>query len=154
LLDQEIRQASGSPGVAANLPRVERILPCALDQRVCKRCGKETVVIGYEESSQLDVEPARYFVLVTKREKRACRSCEHRGVVSAPLPPRIIEKCLKSDRIIETVVGKYCNHTPLPPSPEYPPRSCPRFSGFSPVFPGNVCPRSFPNSDHPSRNRI
>jgi transposase len=30
------------------------------------------------------------------------------------LPPRIIEKCLASDRIvIETVVGKYCNHTPL-----------------------------------------
>jgi len=48
------------------------------------------VVIGYEESSQLDVEPAKYFVLVTKREKRACRSCEDLGVVSAPLPPRII----------------------------------------------------------------
>lgn len=86
-LDQEIRQAPGSPGVAANLPRFERILPCTPDQRVCKRCGKETVVIGYEESSQLDVEPARYFVLVTKREKRACRSCEKLGVVSAPLPP-------------------------------------------------------------------
>jgi transposase len=93
---------------------VERILACALDQRVCKRCGKETVVIGYEESSQLDVEPAKYFVLVTKREKRACRSCEDLGVVSAPLPPRIIEKCLASDRIvIDTVVSKYCNHTPL-----------------------------------------
>jgi Transposase IS66 family len=53
-------------------------------------------------------------VLVTKREKRACRSCEDLGVVSAPLPPRIIEKCLASDRIvIETVVSKYCNHTPL-----------------------------------------
>ena len=51
------------------------------------------MVIGYEESSQLDVEPAKYFVLVTKREKRACRSCEDL-VVSAPLPPRIIEKCL------------------------------------------------------------
>src|ERR1700686_3746096 len=66
----------GRQELPANLPRVERILPCALDQRVCKRCGKETVVIGYEESSQLDVEPAKYFVLVTKREKRACRSCE------------------------------------------------------------------------------
>jgi transposase len=81
---------------------------------MCKGCGKETVVIGYEESSQLDVEPAKYFVLVTKREKRACRSCEELGVVSAPLPPRIIEKCLASDRIvIDTVVSKYCNHTPL-----------------------------------------
>jgi transposase len=71
-------------------------------------------VIGYEESSHLDVEPAKYFVLVTKREKRACRLCEELGVVSAPLPPRIIEKCLASDRIvIDTVVSKYCNHTPL-----------------------------------------
>ena len=104
----------GRQELPANLPRVERILPCALDQRVCKRCGRETVVIGYEESSQLDVEPAKYFVLVTKREKRACRSCEDLGVVSAPLPPRIIEKCLASDRIvIDTVVSKYCNHTPL-----------------------------------------
>ena len=104
----------GRQELPANLPRVERILPCTPDQRVCKRCGKETVVIGYEESSQLDVEPAKYFVLVTKREKRACRSCEDLGVVSAPLPPRIIEKCLASDRIvIDTVVSKYCNHTPL-----------------------------------------
>jgi transposase len=95
-----------------NLPRVERVLPCTPDQRVCKRCGKETVVIGYEESSQLDVEPAKYFVQVTKREKRACRSCEELGVVSAPLPSRIIEKCLASDRIvIETVVSKYCTRT-------------------------------------------
>ena len=62
----------------------------------------------------MDVEPAKYFVLVTKREKRACRSCEELGVVSAPLPPRIIEKCLASDCIvIDTVVSKYCNHTPL-----------------------------------------
>jgi transposase len=104
----------GRQELPSNLPRVERILPCTPDQRVCKRCGKETVLIGYEESSQLDVEPAKYFVLVTKREKRACRSCEELGVVSAPLPPRIIEKCLASDRVvIDTVVSKYCNHTPL-----------------------------------------
>ena len=111
------KKSAKHPGrreLPANLPRMERVLPCTPDQRLCKRCGKETVVIGYEESSQLDVEPAKYFVLVTKREKRACRSCEDLGVVSAPQPPRIIEKCLASDRIvIETVVGKYCNHTPL-----------------------------------------
>ena len=63
----------GRQELPANLPRIERILPCTADQRLCKRCGKETVVIGYEESSQLDVEPAKYFVLVTKREKFAHR---------------------------------------------------------------------------------
>ena len=108
------RKHPGRQELPSNLPRIERILPCTPDQRVCKRCGKETVAIGYEESSQLDVEPAKYFVLVTKREKRACRRCEELGVVAAPLPPRIIEKCLASDRIvIDTVVSKYCNHTPL-----------------------------------------
>jgi transposase len=116
-LQRSTKKSGKHPGrqeLSANLPRVERVLPCTPEQRVCKRCGKETVVIGYEESSRLDVEPAKYFVLVTKLEKRACRSCEEVGVVSAPLPPRIIEKCLASDRVvIDTVVSKYCNHTPL-----------------------------------------
>jgi transposase len=108
------RQHPGRQELPANLPRVERILKCTPEQCVCKGCGKETVVIGYEESSQLDVEPAKYFVLVSKREKRACKSCEEQGVVSAPLPPRIIEKCLASDQIvIDTVVSKYCDHLPL-----------------------------------------
>ena len=104
----------GRQELPANLARVERVLPCTQDQRVCKSCGKETFVTGYEESSQLEVETAEYFVVVTKREKRVCRSCEELGVVAAPLPPRIIEKCLASDRIvIDTVISKYCNHTPL-----------------------------------------
>jgi transposase len=105
------RQHPGRQELSANLPRVERILKCTPEQCVCQGCGKETVVIGYEESCQLDVEPAKYFVMVSKREKRACKSCEEQGVVSAPLPPRIIEKCLASDQIvIDTVVSKYCDY--------------------------------------------
>jgi transposase len=70
-------------------------------------------VIGYEESQQLDIEPAKYFVLVSKREKRACRACTE-GVVTAPLPPRIIEKGLASDGlVIDTIISKYSDHCPL-----------------------------------------
>lgn len=90
----------GRQELPASLPRVERILSCALDQRVCKHCGKENAVIGYQESSQLDVELARYFVMITKREKRAYRLCEHLGVVVVPLSPRIIEMCLASNRLV------------------------------------------------------
>ena len=32
----------GRQGLPPNLPRVERVLPCTPDQRVCKRCRKET----------------------------------------------------------------------------------------------------------------
>ena len=49
---------------------MEEVIPRA--SGACARCGAETAVIGYDESEQLDVEPARYFVRVTKREKRAC----------------------------------------------------------------------------------
>jgi len=41
-------------------------------------------VIGYDVSEQLDVEPAKYFVVVTKREKRACKHCEESGVGCGP----------------------------------------------------------------------
>jgi transposase len=81
---------------------------------ICNGCGAETTVIGYEESEQLDVVPAKYFVLVTRREKRACKRCEERGVVAAPLPERIIEKSLVSDQIvIDTIIAKDCDALPL-----------------------------------------
>jgi len=71
-------------------------------------------VIGYETAEQLDVEPAKYLVRVTKREKRACKGCEEQGVQCAPLPARIIEKGLASDRVvIDTVVSKYADYLPL-----------------------------------------
>ena len=111
---QITRPHPGRQSLPADLPRVERVIACTAEQCVCVGCGAATTVIGYEESEQLDVEPAKYIVLVTKREKRACKRCEERGVVTAPLPVRIIEKCLASDRIvIDTVVSKYADHAPL-----------------------------------------
>ncbi len=108
------RKHPGRQSLPANLPRVERVIRCTPEQCVCGGCGAETTVIGYEESEQLDVEPAKYFVVVTKREKRACKRCEERGVSAAPLPPRIIEKSLVSDRVvIDTIVSKYADHCPL-----------------------------------------
>ena len=67
------RKHPGRQELPADLPRVERVIACTPEQCVCQSCGKDTVVIGYEQSEQLDVEPARFFVVVTKREKRACR---------------------------------------------------------------------------------
>jgi transposase len=108
------RKHPGRQELSADLPRKEQIIPCSAEQCVCGKCGKETTVIGYETSEQLDVEPAQYFVRVTKREKRACKTCEEQGVQCAPLPPRIIEKGLASDRVvIDTVVSKYVDYLPL-----------------------------------------
>jgi transposase len=108
------RPHPGRQELPAGLPRVERVLPCAPEQCTCRLCGQPMALLGYDVSEQLDVEPARYFVRVTKREKRACRCCEEGGVAVAPAPARIIEKSLVSDRVvIDTVVAKYSDHLPL-----------------------------------------
>jgi transposase len=108
------RKHPGRQELPANLPRVEKIIACTPEQCVCGNCGKENSVIGYETSEQLDVKPAQYFVVVTKREKRACKSCAEQGVECAPRPVRIIEKGLASDRVvIDTVVSKYADYVPL-----------------------------------------
>jgi transposase len=109
------RQRRPHPGrqrLPENLPRVEEVVRCA--EQTCRQCGAATAVIGYDESEQVDVQPARYFVRVTKREKRACRCCQGGTVTMPPLAPRIVEKGLASDRVVvETVVAKYADHLPL-----------------------------------------
>ena len=108
------RKHPGRQELPAELPRVERVISCAPEQCTCRGCGQPTEVIGYDLSEQLDVEPAKYFVVVTKREKRACKHCEQGGVAAAPVPARIIDKGLVSDRVvIDTVVAKYSDHLPL-----------------------------------------
>jgi len=108
----ESKPHPGRKPLPDKLPRVTEVNPCATC--TCAECGAETAVIGYDESEQLDVEPARYFVRVTKREKRACRRCENATVIAAPLTERIVEKGLASDAVvINTVVAKYCDHLPL-----------------------------------------
>ena len=109
---QERKPHPGRGPLPESLPRVEKVIVCT--EQTCRTCGKATGVIGHDISEQLDVEPARYLVRVIKREKRACRGCEQSTVTMAPLEPRIVEKGLASDRVvIETVVGKYCDHLPL-----------------------------------------
>jgi len=58
----------GRQTLPADLPRVEQVIVCTPEQCVCTGCGKECSVIGYDESERLDVEPAKYFVIRTRRE--------------------------------------------------------------------------------------
>jgi len=100
----------GRKPLPESLPRVEQVIVCA--DACCRACGATTAVIGYDESEVLEHEPARWFVRVTKREKRTCGKCA--SMAMAELAPRIVEKGLASDRVvIDTVVAKYCDHLPL-----------------------------------------
>ena len=106
--------APGRHPLPAHLPRVEQVIACAPEQCRCGQCGQATRVIGHEVSEQLDVEPARYFVRVTKREKRACGRCPDHGVRSAPMPARILPRSKLADGLlIDLLIGKYRGHLPL-----------------------------------------
>lgn len=106
---RERKPHPGRKPLPENLPRQEQVIRCEPN---CQQCGSETSVIGYDESEQLDHEPARWFVRVIKREKRACAKCS--AIAMPALEPRIVEKGLATDRVVmDTVVAKYCDHLPL-----------------------------------------
>jgi len=95
----------------AHLPRVEQMLEP--DSTVCPCCNGAMHPIGEDRSERLDVIPAQYRVLVTRRPKYACRACEG-AVVQAPAPARLIEGGLPTEATVAHVlVNKYANHLPL-----------------------------------------
>jgi hypothetical protein len=88
---REPKPHPGRKPLPDRLPRVEEVIACEAN---CRRCGRETRVIGYDLSEVLDREPAKWFVRVTKREKRSCGKCS--TIQMPPLAPRIVEKGLAS----------------------------------------------------------
>ena len=55
---RERKRHPGRQRLPENLERVEEVVSCA--EQTCRQCGAETAVIGYDESEQLDVVPARH----------------------------------------------------------------------------------------------
>jgi transposase len=92
-----------------HLPRIEEVI--ALD--VTCGCGASRHIIGEDVSERLDIVPAQFRVIVTRRPKYACRSCEA-GIVQAPAKPRLIEGGMPTEATIASViVSKYADHLPL-----------------------------------------
>lgn len=111
------KQDRKHPGRVELPPHLERrveVIPVPAEQCQCPRCQQELPVIGFEESEQLDVEPARYFVRVVRREKRAPRCSCVDGVVCAPAPFRILPKSKFGDAlIVDFIDRKFGQHLPI-----------------------------------------
>ena len=70
-------------------------------------------VIGEDTSERLDVIPAQFRVIVTKRPKLACRACAG-TVVQAPAQARLIEGGIPTEALVAHVlVARYADHLPL-----------------------------------------
>ncbi len=95
----------------AHLPRVEMVVD--IGDHTCPCCGQALHRIGEDTGERLDIVPAQFRVLVVRRPKYACRTCEN-GVVQAPAPARLIEGGLPTEATVaQVLVAKYADHLPL-----------------------------------------
>jgi transposase len=105
------RRRTGRGRLPAHLPRVEVVLPP--EATACPCCRGPLVEIGVDAAERLDVIPAQFRVLVTKRPKLACRACT--GVVlQAPAPARLVEGGMPTEATVaQVLVSRYADHLPL-----------------------------------------
>jgi len=95
----------------AHLPRIETVVD--VEHPVCPCCSGTLHRIGEDVAERLDIVPAQFRVLVVRRPKYGCRSCED-VVVQAPAPARLIEGGLPTEATIaQVLVSKYADHLPL-----------------------------------------
>jgi transposase len=95
----------------AHLPRIDVTL--APEDTDCPCCKVAMTVIGEDTSERLDVIPAQFRVIVTRRPKLVCRSCAG-PVVQMAAPPRLIEGGIPTEAMVAHVlVARYADHLPL-----------------------------------------
>lgn len=108
-VDQPRKTNRGS--LPAHLERIEQLVD--VEDKACPCCGGALHQIGEDVSERLDVVPATFRVLVTRRPRYGCRSCES-AVVQAPAPARIVEGGIPTEALIaQVLVSKYADHLPL-----------------------------------------
>lgn len=95
----------------AHLERIEQVVD--VEDKACPCCGGALHQIGEDVAERLDVVPTTFRVLVTRRPRYGCRSCEN-AVVQAPAPARIVEGGIPTEALIaQVLVSKYADHLPL-----------------------------------------
>jgi transposase len=109
--DNAAKRRASRGALPAHLPRIEVTL--APEDTACPCCRAAMTVIGEDTSERLDVIPAQFRVIVTRRPKLACRACPG-TVVQAPAPARLIEGGIPTEALVAHVlVARYADHLPL-----------------------------------------
>jgi transposase len=107
--DRAKRAPRPRKGFAAHLERVEQVI----EPEVPEDCeGLDRLLIGEDVSERLDVTPAKFRVIVTRRPKYAYRNRD--GVFQAPAPAHIVESGIPTERLLAQIaVSKYADGLPL-----------------------------------------
>ncbi|WP_376989519.1 IS66 family transposase [Bosea sp. R86505] len=109
--DRARKRRANRGALPAHLLRVEQIVD--VQDKTCPCCRGELHAMGEDVSERLDIVPAQFRVIVTRRPKYACRACEE-VVVQAPAPARLVEGGIPTEATVAHVlVAKYADHLPL-----------------------------------------
>jgi transposase len=115
------RDPHGRAALPDDLPRREVTHDLTETEKLCPGCGRPRACIGAQTAEQLDLEPARLFVLRTVRKTYACAHCDPAAVppeqrlrTAGPEQVGPIAKGLCGPGLLAHVVtAKFADHTPL-----------------------------------------
>jgi transposase len=109
--DRVGKRRANRGSLPAHLPRIEQVVD--IQDMACPCCRGQLHIMGEDVSERLDIVPAQFRVIVTRRPKYACRTCEE-VVVQAPAPARLVEGGIPTEATVAHVlVAKYADHLPL-----------------------------------------
>jgi len=104
----------GRGELPAQLRREIEVVDVPAEQKMLPD-GTQRPVIGHEDAERLAYTPAEFFVKVTRRPKYGSPTgSEENGVVIAPVPERLVPRCLADESLqAHVIVSKYVDHLPL-----------------------------------------
>ena len=108
------RQPTGKDKISYpdNLPIERQLIDVPEEDKVCPETGKPLVKIGEEVTSKLAHKPGSFFIKQIVRPKYGLP--EGAGVITAPLPESLLERCQADESLLaEIVVKKFGDHLPL-----------------------------------------
>jgi transposase len=109
--ERAVQRRASRGALPSHLPRID--VELTPPDTACPCCRATMVQIGEDISERLDVIPAQFRVLVTRRPKLACRACAG-TIVQQPAPPRLIEGGIPTEALVAHVlVARYADHLPL-----------------------------------------
>jgi transposase len=115
------RDEHGRAALPEHLERRDALYDLTEAEKLCPCCGQPRVCIGEQTAEQLDLEPARFFVLRTRKRTYACRHCdpalvpvEQRFQTAGPAEVGPLARGLCGPGLLAYVItAKFADHTPL-----------------------------------------
>lgn len=106
------KKSVGRKPIPDYLPREECIHDLPENEKVCA-CGQALTHIKDEKSEQLEIIPAKVYVIQHIRKKYACRHCEE-TIKTAPMPAQPIPRSIAAPGLLSHIlVSKFQDHLPL-----------------------------------------